>query len=209
MEKLRRGIIRLTVAGLTTITALNTPEQMEQSFKPALTPIPSNKGVTLGERLMHEGYFLKPALFETIYPTPTPILTPPKRLLSTPNIELSEPKQMAPRLPSTYEEAQGFIAEIKEITGRIITPEEVRNALQKFSAQVQCIVMVETTSLDAYAIGKKLELGPGQLHPKGKLPAFYKKYKNPFDPEEVFPFIEEQIALGDGNHWAGIRDGKC
>lgn len=120
-----------------------------------------------------------------------------------------EPLAVPQRLPSTYEEAQEFIQETIRITGQVYTPEEVAKVLQNFSPLVQCAVRAETNSLNPYAIGAELELGPGQLHRFGKLPTFYKKYTNPFDPDQVFPFIEEQVALGDGNHWAGIRDGIC
>lgn len=139
----------------------------------------------------------------------------PSRLASVESINTlptttpPEPKTIPQRLPSTYKEAQEFVAEVKTITGKVVTSEDMANALRYASATVQCVVKVETSSLNPYAIGAELELGPGGLHRFGKLTTFYKKYHNPFDPDEVFPFIEEQIALGDGNHWAGIRDGIC
>jgi hypothetical protein len=114
------------------------------------------------------------------------------------------------RSPITYEEAQEFVNEVIRITGKIITPEDVENSLQKFSIRVQCAVKTETLSLNPYAIGAEFELGPGQLHRSGKLSTFYKEgYTNPFDPDEVFPFMEKQFAFGDATHWAGPRDGLC
>ncbi|MDP3973928.1 MAG: hypothetical protein Q8P92_03790 [Candidatus Daviesbacteria bacterium] len=146
--------------------------------------------------------------------TPTPI----RKLSSvgtniSPITALTEPKAvktLPQRLPSTYEEAQEFIEEEKRIKGKVMTSEGLENALQRFSPLVQCAVRAETTSLNPYAIGALLELGPGQLYRFGKLITFYKKgYDDPFDYEQVLPFMEKQFALGDATHWAGPRDGKC
>lgn len=87
-------------------------------------------------------------------------------------------------------------------------------ALENASPLVKCAVTVEVGGTnppyDPNAIGKAGELGPGQLHPKGKLPAFYNAgYNDPFNPYQVIPFMEEQFVLGDAKHWAGPRNGEC
>lgn len=142
--------------------------------------------------------------------------TKPSRLASVgsvnmlPATTLLESKTIPQRLPSTYEEALEFVEEEKTIKGKVVTSEELENAIQKFSPRVQCAVRTETRSLNPYAIGTEFELGPGGLHPFGKLLTFYKEgYDDPFDYEQVLPFMEEQFALGDATHWAGPRDGKC
>lgn len=95
---------------------------------------------------------------------------------------------------------------------RKFTPEDSLAALVNASPLLRCAVDVEVAGVgyDPYAEGKEGELGIGQLHPKGKLITFYKNgYTNPFDPYQVVDFMGEQFALGDANHWAGVRDGYC
>ncbi len=109
------------------------------------------------------------------------------------------------------------LASVEDMPQPKFTAVDTLKALDNASPLIQCVVAVEIghplpgyEPFDPNMVGEEGELGPAQLHPKGKLPRFYQEGNtNPKDPYQAIPFIEKQIALGDGNHWAGIRDGIC
>lgn len=56
---------------------------------------------------------------------------------------------------------------------------------------------------DQRVIGKQGELGPFQLHPKGKLRHFYASgYTDPFDWFEAGDYTAWQLSLGGGRAWS-------
>lgn len=183
-----------------------------------LTPLQPNPDYpsnvpSLIQRLMSDGYLLAP-----IKPTTKKTLAPsthPARILSISSGELQYGEldlssTIPPRLPSSYQEAFASAEETVRITGKRFTSEDIVDAFKSASLLVQCAIRVETPSLNPYTIGKEFELGPGQFHRKGKLARFYQDgYTNPFDPYQVVEFMGYQFKLGDANHWAGVRDGKC
>ena len=89
---------------------------------------------------------------------------------------------------------------------------DVLAVLPTVSARTQCVIRVEIGGVgwDPNRYGAAGEEGPGQLHPRGKLPLFLAETGgDQWDPHAVLPWIEGQIAKGQGRAWAGIRDGWC
>lgn len=137
--------------------------------------------------------------------------------VSVPEMMTSDPFLLDFRLLiQEYKTTRPLIPNLSS-TKKRFTAEDTLKALEGASPLVKCAVGVEVgpgtkefAPYDPNAIGKEGELGAGQLHPQGKLPAFYAAGNDdPFNPYQVVPFVGEQFALGDANHWAGIRDKLC
>ena len=91
------------------------------------------------------------------------------------------------------------------------TADDVTARLKTASPRASCIVRYETGgTYDPNLIGKQGELGAAQLHPRGKLPAFYARgYSDPRDPVQAIEFLEEQIHIGQAGAWSPVARGLC
>lgn len=92
------------------------------------------------------------------------------------------------------------------------TPADVLAAMATASPRARCIVRTEVGGVgyDPYAVGRAGELGPVQLHPRGKLPEFYALgYTDPFSPVESIEYLERALARGQASHWSAVGLGWC
>ena len=91
------------------------------------------------------------------------------------------------------------------------TRQDVREAAATASPRVACTIGVETgQTYEPYSYGRAGELGPGQLHPRGKLPEFYAAgFTDPFDPWATVAFMEMEFARGNARAWSPVLLGMC
>lgn len=84
--------------------------------------------------------------------------------------------------------------------------------MRQASPRAQCIVRQEIggVGFDPYAIGKSGELGPVQLHPRGKLPEFFALgYTDPFSPWQAIDYLEGALQRGQAWAWSPVVVGMC
>ena len=89
---------------------------------------------------------------------------------------------------------------------------DVLAMLPTVSVRAQCVIRIEIGGVgyDPNVYGAAREEGPGQLHPRGKLPLFLSESGgDQWSPYDVLPWVDGQIGKGQGRAWAGIRDGWC
>lgn len=68
------------------------------------------------------------------------------------------------------------------------------------------IVRCEDPTFDPYAIGRQGELGPVQLHPRGRLLHFYSiGYDDPFSPYQSVRYLAQEISFGRASAWTCAR----
>ena|SRR3990167_620969 len=92
------------------------------------------------------------------------------------------------------------------------TPQDVHLAISLASRRAACIVRYEVGGVgyDPYAVGMSGELGPVQLHPRGKLPEFYARgYTDPFNPYQALVYLDDALAQGQAYHWSPVVLGLC
>ena len=92
------------------------------------------------------------------------------------------------------------------------TPADVLAAMATASPRARCIVRTEVGGVgyDPYAVGRSGELGPVQLHPRGKLPEFYARgYTDPFDPYQAVDYLDNALQRGQASHWSAVGLGWC
>ena len=92
------------------------------------------------------------------------------------------------------------------------TPDDVIARIAWATPRARCIVRSEVGGVgyDPYRNGRQGELGPVQLHPRGKLPEFYARgYRDPHSPHEAVDYLEWALANGQAGHWTAVVRGLC
>lgn len=94
------------------------------------------------------------------------------------------------------------------------TPDDTLQAIEDASGELGVssaflyrVVRCETGgTFNPYAVGRQGELGPVQLHPRGRLPDFYARgYSNPFDPYEAVRYLAQEALAGRTYAWSCAR----
>jgi len=93
------------------------------------------------------------------------------------------------------------------------TPDDVVAAIQQYSAEIgvseaylYAVVHCEDPTFNPYAVGRQGELGPVQLHPRGRLPHFLSLgYDDPFSPYQSVRYLAQEISYGRASAWSCAR----
>ena len=180
MERCHRLILHTAFIGLLGI-GLNLQPKNLKTFTPLITSAVSDKNSS-AHKLMMEGYLLSPVIMDT-------------------QVFKSKESPLEPKAP----------------VKRVYTPEDTLIALRNASPLVRCAVYYEVglgsikyPPWDPNAVSYAGSIGPGQLHPKGKLVEFYRLgYDNPYNPYQVIPYMEYAFQRGQQFHWDPVRFGMC
>lgn len=161
-----------------------------------------------------------PERYREIVPTPAP--TPTPELSSNPTRRLlTSAKEVTPIEKPVESDLKNLLEQLHR--QKEFTVADSLRALKQATPQVRCTVFYEAGGgkmeygfnpydpyiLDGPDVEGALNFGIGQLAPKGKLPEFFKSFKNPFNPYEVVSYMNRAFANGQMFHWGPVALGLC
>jgi hypothetical protein len=90
------------------------------------------------------------------------------------------------------------------------TPDDVSAAIVQYAAEIgvseaylYAVVSCEDPSFNPYAVGRQGELGPVQLHPRGRLQHFLSLgYTDPYSPYQAVRYLAQEISFGRASAWS-------